>query len=243
METLDFSNHKFRCSSLGAIMTNQPGKKDTKFLHELSATTIDELLKIYIRAKYGRDKEIKSKYMEKGLQTEEDAITLLSRVYKIPFFKNDRRVENDYLTGEADIIDPYLMDTKSCWDIHTFFKHKTEKINKHNELQIKGYCELYGFDFGRIAYCLTDMPAGLLDDEKDKLFYRMNVASRENPDYLSACEALEKELTFNDIPLEERVHQVKVERDPETMAKVYERIELCRMWLNEFANKSDLVAA
>src|SRR5688572_26741310 len=117
MEPLNFDNHLFRCSSLGAIMTNQPGKKDTKFVEEMSATAIEELIKIYVHVKYGRDKEIHSKYIDKGLQTEEDAITLLSRLYKIPFFKNDRRMTNEFITGEADITDPELMDTKACWDI------------------------------------------------------------------------------------------------------------------------------
>jgi len=238
MENLDFSQHKFRCSSLGALMTNQQGKKDTKSLDELSVTAIDELVKIYVKAAYGRDKEIQSKYIEKGLAVEEDSITLLSRIYMIPFFKNDKRVENEFITGEADIIDPRLMDTKSCWDIHTFFEHKTKKLSKAYEYQLNGYCDLYGFDSGSVCFCLIDTPQALIEDEKRRLFYKMSYATQENPEYLKACEAIEKELTFQDVPLKERLHEVVVKRSPATMDAVYSRAPLWRDWLNDFAEKS-----
>jgi hypothetical protein len=230
----DFSNQKFRCSSLGALMSNQPGKKDTKTVEELSETAKGELLKIYILEVYGREKEIHSKYIEKGLAVEEDSITLLSRIKKIPFFKNKERKENDFITGEVDIKDPYLMDTKSCWDLHTFMETKTKKLNKSYEYQIQGYCDLYGFDQCSICYCLIDTPLGLIEDEKRKLFYKMNVPTTENPEYLKACEALEKEMTFSDIPFEERINEIVVKRSPAIIESVYERVPLWREWLNNF---------
>lgn len=238
---MNFDNIKIRCSSIGAIMTNQPGKKDTKTVDELSATAIKELIKIYVHEVYGRDKEISSKYIQKGLECEEDSITLLSRVYMIPFFKNEKRVDNDYITGEADITDPRLMDTKSCWDLHTFFEHKTKKLDRGYEYQMLGYTELYGFDVGSVCFCLIDTPLGLIEDEKNKLFYRMNVATRENPVYLAACEQLEKELTFSDIPLKDRLFEVRVKRNPAEMERVYERVRICRQWLNDFAEKEEKV--
>ena len=232
--THDFSKQKFRCSSWGNLMTNQQGKKDTTSIDELSATAKKELVKIFVLEVYGREKEIYSKYLEKGMAVEEDSITLLSRIKKIPFFKNKERRENDFATGEADIKDPYLMDTKSCWDIHTFFEAKTEKLNKSYEYQMQGYCELYGFDQGSVCFCLIDTPEGLIEDEKRKMFYRMNVPTMENPEYLKACEALEKEMRFSDIPLEERIHEVIVKRNPAVIESVYNRVPIWREWLCEF---------
>jgi hypothetical protein len=233
----DFSKVKFRCHQIGGLMTNQQGKKDTTCMEEISEGTKDELIKVYVSEVYGRDKEINSKYIKKGLAVEEDSLTLISRVNHILLIKNDQRLQNDYITGEPDTLDP-LYDAKSCWDIHTFYKNKAaKKLNKDYYWQMQGYADLLGKDFGTVAFCLIDTPTGLIEDEKNKLFYRMNVASKENPDYLEACIQLEKEMTFSDIPMEERIHEVKVKRSPEDIDKFYKRVPLLREWLNEFANK------
>lgn len=234
---MDFSNYKFRCSSLGALMANQPGKKDTKDISELSESAKAECIKVYVKEVYGREKDISSKYLEKGNTVEEDSITLLSRIKKTYFVKNTVRKENDYITGEADIVDPDLYDTKSCWDIHSFFKAKTSKLVSGYCWQMKGYCELYGFEKGIVAFTLIDTPLGLIESEKRSLFYKMDVATMENPLYLEACASLEKELTFSDIPMEERIHEVAVPHCPEDMQKLYERIIICRQFLSEFTLK------
>jgi hypothetical protein len=236
----DFSQQKFRCHQIGALMTNQQGKKDTKALEEISETAKKELIKIYVREVYGRDKEITSKYIEKGLAVEEDSITLISRVNGIFLKKNDQRFENDFITGEPDVVNP-LYDTKSCWDIHTFYEHKSKELKKEYFWQMQGYADLLTADFGTVAFCLIDTPLGIIEDEKKRLYYKMDVATMENPEYLKACEALEKEMTFADIPMEERTHEVKVKRSPEMMQQFYNRVPLLREWLNEFANQKVLV--
>jgi hypothetical protein len=237
MERIDFSKQTFRCSSLGSLMTNQPGKKDTKSIEEISATAIKELVKIFVYQVYGREKEIKSKYIQKGLECEEDSITLLSRIYHVPFFKNDERKTNEFITGEADIVDPRLMDTKSCWDLHSFFEHKTKKLDKDYEYQILGYCDLYDKSYGTVCFCLIDTPLGLIEQEKRNLLYKMNSVSDQNPVYLQAAEALEKEMTFGDIPLKDRVYEVEVKRNPGEMERVYARVPLWREWLQMFAER------
>lgn len=228
----DFSEYKFRCSSLGALMTEPRSKAEV-----LSETTKAELVKIYVEQVYGRSKEITSKYVEKGLAVEEDSITLLSQVKDKFLVKNVHRYTNDFITGEPDITSP-LYDTKSCWDIHTFYAAKTKKLSKDYEYQMLGYCDLTGSSEGTVAFCLIDTPLGLIEDEKRKLFYRMQVPTMENPEYLEACAQLEKEMTFGDIPIQERIHEVTVQANVEMMDAVCKRIVLCREWLNDFAKNS-----
>lgn len=227
----DFSDYKFRCSSLGAIMTDARTKSEG-----LGETCKAELIKIYVETVYGRYKDIASKYIEKGLAVEEDSITLLSQVKDKYLKKNSERFTNDFITGEPDVLKP-LYDTKSCWDLHTFYAAKTKPLNKGYEYQMQGYCELTSTSEGVVAFCLIDTPMALIEQEKKKLYWQMDVATMENPDYLKACEQLEKEMTFGDIPIEERVHEVKVIYNPSLIERVYERITLCREWLNEFANQ------
>lgn len=218
-------------------MTEPRSKAET-----ISETAKSELVKIFVKEVYGREKEIQSKYIMKGLGVEEDSITLLSRIKKIPFFKNTERKSNDFITGEADIVSPYLMDTKSCWDLHTFYQAKTKTLDKSYAYQMLGYCELYNFNSGSVCFCLIDTPLPLIEDEKNRMFYKSGFTTKESPEYLKACEALEKEMTFADIPMEEKIYEVKVIRNPGEMEKVYERLALCREWLNEFANKMTVAA-
>lgn len=239
---IDFSTYKFHCSSLGNLMTNMPGKKDTKTVDELSQTAKDELIKVYIKEVYGREKEVSSKYIEKGLSVEEDSITLLSRFKQKFLVKNTNRIENDFITGLVDIESP-LMDAKSCWDIHTFYAHKTKPLKKDYEWQMQGYTELYKEDSGTVCFCLIDTPLGMIEDEKRKMFYRMNVATMDNPEYMEACEALEKEMMFSDIPMSERIFEVRVKHSPELIQMAYSRIGLCREWLKEFVKNPELIPA
>lgn len=240
---MDFSKQLFRCSSLGNLMTNQQGKKDTTSIEQLSETAKGELIKIFVREVYGRDKEIVSKYTTKGLAVEEDSITLLSRVKKQFFKKNEERKENEFITGEVDIQIPSLYDTKSCWDLHTFMAAKTSQLKKDYKYQMLGYCELYDQPFGTIAFTLIDTPQGLIEEEKRRLFYKMNVPTMENPDYIEACEQLQKEMTFQDIPMEDRLHEVIVKRHPEEMESVYTRVPIWREFLSVMAENSKLVPA
>jgi hypothetical protein len=299
MEPLNFDNHLFRCSSLGAIMTDPREKspmdryldakasfdaavaayasmnKGTKTAQKklasiekwkakivelaavkdelhLSETCKTELIKIYIREKYGRSKDISSKYIEKGLAVEEDSITLISRVRKQILFKNDTRLSNEYITGEPDLfVGPGIrlagevIDCKSCWDIHTFFEHKIKPVNDEHFYQLQGYGELTGARNLTVAYTLIDTPDVLVNQEKDRLRYRMGILTDLNEDYIKACNEIDRESKFDDIPMEDRLIEQKFLHAAEVIGNVYERIKTCRTWLNRFAEKEAkiLVAA
>ena len=91
-----------RCSSIGNIMT-EPKEKAAKDAGELSKTAKTHLKNVYIQEKYGREKDIVTKQMQKGIEVEEESITLLSRFQKKMLVKNEERLNNDYITGLPDI--------------------------------------------------------------------------------------------------------------------------------------------
>lgn len=240
---MNFDKYKFRCSALGSIMTNQPGKKDTKDVSELSETAKEYLLECYICEVYGRDKEIISKYLTKGLDVEEDSITLYSRATKRFFKKNEDRLENDYISGLMDLfIGPSIkeaeeiIDIKSSWDIHTYFKSRTaKKVNKAYEYQLQGYMALTGAPTSKLVYCLVSTPHALIEDEKKKLQWKMGVSDPINNEvFLKACEYLDSSLKFDDIAIDERYIESKIARNNETINSIYNRVEICREFLNTF---------
>ena len=130
------TNTLFRCSSLSKLMTNPKLEADIE-AGNLSETTKTYLLEVYISEKYNRDKNVTSKYMEKGLLVEEDSITLYSRVMKKFFKKNESKLSNEFIKGTPDLYTgleiteaDLVIDIKSSWDI---FSSSVEELKDYQE--------------------------------------------------------------------------------------------------------------
>lgn len=260
---IDFSNWKCRCHALGNIMTagkssitekqlaqitefnGKPKlteKQNAELLRlikkrdnpELSATCKSYLIECYVTAVYGREKDVYSKYMEKGLSVEEDSITLYS-LYKKEFFKkNEERLSNAFIEGCPDIRQPkHVRDIKSSWDIFTFFNSRLGNIDPKYDWQLTGYIWLDGAESGTLAYCLIDTPEALINKEANKLMWDMGAATNESPEFLEARATLELNMRFGDIPREERVHEKHVRRDESKINQIPDRVKECREWLSE----------
>lgn len=230
---------KIRCSSLGYIMTDPRSKSET-----LSETCKGHLADIMLRVKYGRQTDIKSKYITKGLMVEEDSITLYSRITKTFFKKNEEWLQNEFITGTPDIYTgesihtaERVIDIKSSWDIFTFFRQHEAKLNKNYYWQLQGYMWLTGAKSATLAYCLVNTPDTLIYDEERKLMYQMGAVTHETPEYIKACEELRKNLVFDDIPLDERLITIEIERDDTAIAKIQQRVNDCRVHMaNTYKN-------
>jgi hypothetical protein len=233
----DFSNTLIRCSSLGDILC-EPQSKEAKLAGELSKSAKTALIRTYIKEVYDREKEITTKQMEKGTTAEEQGITLLSRYLKKFLTKNQERYSNDFVTGHPDIIDEdTVYDTKLSWDLWSFLPNVTEPLDKGYMYQLQGYMWLTGKPKGAIAYVLTDCPQEIITQEKMWLLKRMNVVSEASPEYIEAAAGLEINLIYPDIPLNERVLIIPVERDEEILEKIKVKVKKCRLFLEEFAEK------
>lgn len=233
MEKIDWLKYKFHPSSLGLIMT------DARSGPGLGETCKDHLMDCYVKERYGREKDISNKYIDKGNMVEEDSITLYSREKKEYFTKNDKQVSNEFLIGTPDVFTgPEIMkairvkDFKSSWDIHTFFHVMAKPINKRYWWQIQGYCDITGAEGGDLIYCLNNTPEPLINDEKRRLAWKMGVIDPDASElFQEACIAIEKEMTFDDIPLKERWIAFAIQRDQKLIDKSHERIIECREFL------------
>lgn len=232
---MDFSNHKFRCSSLGHIMTGSQKKEDP-----LGESCKAHLVDVFVSQKYGRQTEIVNKYVEKGLAVEEDSITLYSLVNKTMFFKNKVRLTNKFIQGEPDLCDTkeirqanIITDMKSSWDIFTFNRVRTKPLNKLYYWQGQGYMALTGATSYRVAYCLVNTPEIMIQDEVRRMMWKMAVTTEDNPLFQEAREELEKSMRYDDIPMNERIIEFRFERNDKDIADMYKKIELCREYLNQ----------
>jgi hypothetical protein len=218
----------------------EPKLKADKEAGNLSETTKTYLIDVFVQEKYDREQDITSKHMQKGLMVEEDSITLYSRVKKTFFKKNEARVRNEYIAGTPDLFvgesieaAEEIIDIKSSWDIFTFFRARTKDVSTAYWWQLQGYMALTGATKARLSYCLVNTPELLISDEKRKLMYKMNVATTENDDYISACAELDKSMIYDDVPMAERVFEFVIYRDDDAISRIYDKVKKARIFLNE----------
>jgi hypothetical protein len=201
------------------------------------------LKEVYIWERYGKEPvggSERSKYTLKGKLVEDESIMMLSRIDSLTYTKNDTRFKNTHLTGEPDIIvskegNPYkIIDIKSSYDFTTLLANIGSPLNPLYKYQVQGYMALTGASEAEVCYCLVNMPQELINSEKKRLFYATNSATEDNPEYVRQISKLENNMSFDEIPIKERLLRFPVQRDEELIDKIYKRVEACRDWLKEF---------
>lgn len=248
----------FRCSSSGYLMT-EPRKGQTG----LSETTKTHLVDVFVSAKYGRREEIQGKMLNKGHEREEDAITLYSRLTKRFLKKNSERLTNAYLSGELDLFigesirrAEETIDTKCSWSAHTFFRARSEELNKMYYWQGQGYMALSGAKKHTVAYCLVNGTIEAIENEKRILSYQkgmMDAGGNHSEIYKEKCRQIEINHIFDlesfrkeypwyefandtdkwtyDIPMQERMFERVIQRNDSDIERLYKRIEECREYM------------
>jgi len=182
-------------------------KRDKK--PELTKGVKMTCVKIFGEWYYERRRRTKSKYLKKGIEVEEDSITLLSLVDSKMYLKNEGRHTNKYFTGEHDISDKkkvedssIILDAKSCWDMETFQKSKFDDLV---EPRYKGQLNIYQnihphIEKLELAYCLVNSPLIFIMDEISKLNWEfgVNEETLNIPEkYIKECINVERNHIFD----------------------------------------------
>lgn len=224
-------------------------KRDNSSKVILSDGCIDYLMEWYSWETTGKipvDKEAMDiQYTRKGKSTENDCISLLSRVDKVVYTKNEERVTNSYLSGIPDIFlgetvmtATKIVDNKSLWDYPGFLKTLHKKPENGYIDQIGGYCDISGAPIGEIAKTLVNMPVEIVMDYEYRLLKKMNLATTESPEFQEEWKKWERSMHFDDIPKEKRVYKIPVQPfTPERKQMIYDRVKVCREWLSQFHEK------
>lgn len=206
---------KFRCSSLGKLMT-EPKKKSEGPLSVGAKTYIRTLAAQEI---FGVDFEVSSKQMEKGILVENESIALVNRVRGLNLAKNTERRENDFISGECDVFDIARnsgRDIKSSWSAATFPIAVVDCIDKLYEFQMRGYLALWDAEEWSVDYCLVDTPETLIGYEP----MQMHLVSH--------------------IPEHMRVTTWTVKRDKAIEATIFEKVIQARAYYAQVIEEFDL---
>ena len=151
-------NFKIRASAAGQIMTNPQKKTDL-----ISKTTITYVYNWIKESIYGVRKEVKSKYLNKGITLEDEAIDSAITWLDLPFvLKNEQYFEDDYFCGTPDLIlEDEILDIKNSWDCFTFPLFENEIPTKDYFYQLQVYMHLTGKRKARLVYVLLNTPEDL----------------------------------------------------------------------------------
>ena len=200
---------KFRASSLSQIMTDPKGKGEV--LSVGAKTFIAKQAKEFV---YGFDEKISSKYMDKGIQVEDQSIELLNSVLFTSYQKNIERKENDWITGECDIFTgDSIIDIKSSWSLTTFPVLAEQGEDKDYWWQMQAYCWLWDVPNAEVCYCLVDTPEHLIGYED----HALHKVSHINPEL--------------------RVTRWKVQRDNESIEKIKLKVEAARIYYKQIIER------
>lgn len=160
---------------------------------------------------FGYYKRITTKCMDKGIMCEQDCIDLRNLVMFDDLKKNTERRENDYLTGELDLIKPSekrIIDIKCAWDMDTFPAFAEDVADKLYEWQGRAYLELWNMEVFELCYCLVDTPEELIKWEQVELH------------------------RVSHLPPEHRVSRIEYKRDPVLAKKMETKCKAAQVYIN-----------
>jgi hypothetical protein len=161
---------KWHPSTLGKLMTAPKTKSEV-----LSETAKSEIRKIAKEQFFGFSSSITTKPMMKGKDWEEESIALVNDVRGTLYVKNTERFENEFLTGEPDIIeDDMIIDIKTSWSLETWPATPDEGVNKDYMWQLFAYCWLLDKPQAELIYCMIDTDDVLLGDWDNKSIHKVS---------------------------------------------------------------------
>lgn len=131
-------------------------------------TYLGKLAKQFV---YSYNKVVETKYMDKGLACEEEAIEMINRLRFKSYAKNTERREDEFLTGECDIYVPGVktIDTKVSWDLDTFPALSEDCHDSLYEWQGRAYMRLWDVPEHEVCFVMLDTPDELIRYEQREL--------------------------------------------------------------------------
>jgi hypothetical protein len=180
---------------------------------------------------YNRKKEIQNKYTEKGHIVEDNSIDFIADQLGYGLLiKNEFRKENDFMTGECDVVQPdHIIDVKNSWSWETFPLFETEIPNMDYYCQGQIYMHLWDKSKYKLIYILSDTPMYLI--EKDAYYWCKNNGYEELES--SILDKFIQKMTYPDIENKFKIKVFEFERDEKYIEDIITRVKLCREYIEE----------
>ena len=201
---------KWRASQIGKLMTTSRSKTDV--LSQTAKSYIEQLAKEDF---FGYTSPLVNRYLDKGINQELESINLLNSVRFENYEKNTQRVENEFITGECDILtNEGIIDIKTSWSLDTFLELPEDIDAKDYEWQGRAYMMLFNrFEF-ELVFCMVSTWDEFLTQYDDKALHKVD-----------------------HIDPRKRITSITFERDLELERQMIERCQLATEYYIERINK------
>ena len=241
-----------------AIHTNRSVSQQNKYdkylirlknegkIEGVSTGGVSKLKDIYIKEKWHKEIVNGAKdYVPavlNGTLSEDKSLALISELDGITYKKHKSLIKNRYLKG---ILDCYLgkslkkiekvTDIKTAASMQSLLSLiKDEETTSKYYWQIMGYLAITGANEGEICHCLVSYSDRIINDEINKFLHRTKNLGFDG-EYIDAqIHRIKFNMTFDEIPIEQRVVRFNVQRDEDAIKNIYEKVKFCRKWLNNF---------
>jgi hypothetical protein len=155
---------------------------------------------------YERRHDVKSKYLSKGNDCEQQSVNMLNEMLGLKVEKNTERFFNEFITGEPDYIQSdFVRDIKNSYSHGTF--PLFGELDYKYKMQLKGYLWLLGMKKGSVDYFLHDMPENLLMKECRAEMWNRDMEELE----VELYDEIKAKFTYSDLPLNLRYRSFEVE--------------------------------
>lgn len=212
---------KCRASQMGTLLTND---RSGKSMGETAKSYCKEWLISEITCK---EKDVKSKYLERGNAMEERAIQRVAKYYGCELVKNEIQLENEYFTGTFDTKNiEIVIDTKVPFDAFTF-PFFVENPDKDYYAQLQVYMDLTGLRKASLCYCLENGS----DEQIEKLSWQIaKELGKDEPD-IEDWDNAEKKLSYDHLPENLRIKVFEFEYDEDFILKAKQRVSDSRKYI------------
>ena len=237
LEELNTLLNKVKLTEKQALRRNElEQKRDAK--PELSKGAKSFIQKKALYDKYGIEDTIESRYLDKGIQCEDEAIQIYSSVTgKHLIFKNEQGYANDYVSGTPDLVlDDIIGEVKCSWSIDSFPWFE-ETINKNYYWQCQAYMWLANKPKAELVYVLVNTPDHLFNQELEREKWKV----KDTLGFLDLTPEIESDIyeelilkhNFDRIPFEKRVKIWEVEANILDQSKIQEKVQLVNEYYNQ----------
>ena len=222
---------KIRASKCSEILTND---RSGKGMGETAKTYCKEWL---IGQLYGKKKEVQSKYLERGIISEQDAIDFVANYFDYGILlKNEMLYENHFLTGTPDIIlKDKVIDIKCSWDCFTF-PLLLNDYPKAYYWQAQCYMILTGIQRFELIYVLLDLPKHLI--EREAWNYARANGYDTVDDYI--FDLIKEKHTYKDVPDFLKIKKFDIVFNTEAKDIIEKRIDDCRSYIDGLIHENNL---
>lgn len=201
---------------------------------------------IYVLEKYGKSPvsltDDYSLHAINGTLSESRSLELISDYTGLDFKVNKELIKNAYLKGKLDAyIGPsikkakYVIEVKTAKGMQSILDTiKKESLLKQYYWQLVGYMALTGAEIAEVYHVLVSYDVNIVNEMVKKYLNRIRNLNVPPLEVDTAIKRIQDNLNFDNIPVNERIVKVSLERNDDDIKMVKERVKDVRRCLEEY---------